>query len=82
MTHAQVVDWRGRDSAPHINVHRWEEAMLYNLLVAPVIVAGVGAIFSEEISIGLKIGALVLCIEIAALGFFFARIAGIMITRP
>jgi hypothetical protein len=52
--------------------------VLYNLLVGPVIVAGIVAIFSEDISIGLKIGALVLCIELAALGFFFARITGMI----
>jgi hypothetical protein len=52
--------------------------MLYNLLVAPVIVAGIVAIFAEDISIGLKIGALVLCIEIAGLAFFFARIVGMI----
>jgi hypothetical protein len=50
--------------------------VLYNLFVAPVIVAGIVAIFAENISTGLKIGALVLCIEIAGLGFFFLRIIG------
>jgi hypothetical protein len=52
--------------------------MLYNLLVAPAIVAGIAAIFAEDISIGLKIGALVLCIEIAGLAFFFARATGMI----
>ena len=52
--------------------------MLYNLLVAPVIVAGIVAIFAEDISIGRKIGALVLGIEIVGLAFFFARATGMI----
>ncbi|MBV9632098.1 MAG: hypothetical protein JO230_28670 [Xanthobacteraceae bacterium] len=48
--------------------------MLYNLLVAPALIAIIFGILCWDARVGLTAGALTLCVEIAGIAYFFAAV--------